>query len=79
MAIFGKRPSLYYGKNSSNKQRVIITFQSIITLRHEGQSQNISKTLKVQSQKPSSAIMNLALRTRVTSAAEDKFIRVNSL
>ena len=50
--------------------------QTIITLKHEGQS-----TLKVQLQKPSSTMMKLALmRTAtgkedpVTSAAEDKFI-----
>jgi hypothetical protein len=47
IALFGKRPSLYYVKKSSNKKR------------HEGQSiQNISRTLKVfqvQSHKPSSS------------------------
>ena len=44
---------------------------SIITLRHEGQSiRNISRTFKkflqVQSQKPSSAMMKLALMRTVT-------------
>jgi transposase len=62
--------------------------QSIITLRFEGQSiRKISKSLKVSSSavaKPSSAMMKLSHedrhrkgRPRVTSAAEDKFIRFN--
>ena len=65
--------------------------QSIITLRHEGQSMRnisrISRFLQVQLQIPSSTIMKLVLmrtadrkgRPRVTSAAEDKVIRVTSL
>ena len=45
--LFGKRPSPYYAKNSSNKQRET-TVQCY--LRHEGQSiWNISRTLKVSS------------------------------
>ena len=48
--------------------------QSIITLRHEGESiRNISRTLKflqVESQQPSSAIMKLAL-TRTGTGKED--------
>ena len=41
--------------------------QSIITLRHEGQSiWKVSRTLKVQSQKPSSAMMKLALMRTAT-------------
>ena len=39
-------------------------WQSIITLRHEGQS--IRKIVKVQSQKPSSAMMKLALMRTAT-------------
>jgi hypothetical protein len=80
MALFGKRPSPYYGKNRSSKQQ---KRQSIITLRHEGQSIRkmknfVSLFLQVQPQKPSSATMNLALmrtatgRPRVNSAAEDE-------
>ena len=64
--------------------------QSIITLRHEGQStRNISRTLKVF---PSAVAKNIKRydetgshedrnrkgKPRVTSAAEYKFIRVNS-
>ena len=45
--------------------------QSIITLRHEGQSiQKMSITLKVQLQKPSSAMMKLALM-RTATGMED--------
>jgi transposase len=63
--------------------------QSIITLRHEGQSiQKISITLKVSSSAVAKTIKSYDEtgsledqhrkgRPRVTSAAEDKFIRVN--
>jgi transposase len=63
--------------------------QSIITLRHEGQSiQNISRTLKVSSNVVSKTIKRYDEtgsqedrhrkgRARVTSAAVDKYIRVN--
>ena len=45
--------------------------QSIITLKHEGKSiQNILRTMKVQSQKPSSAMMKLALM-RTATGKED--------
>ena len=65
--------------------------QSIITLRHEGQSiWNISITLKVSSSTVAKTIKHydetgsdedrhMNGRPRVTSAAEDKFIRVTSL
>jgi transposase len=65
--------------------------QSIITLKHEGQSiQNISRTLKVSSSSIAKTIKHYDDtgshedrhrngRSRVTSAAEDKFIRVTSL
>jgi transposase len=65
--------------------------QSIITLRHEGQSiQNISRTLNVSSGAVAKAIKRYDEtvyredchrngRPRVTSAAEDTFIRVSSL
>ena len=65
-------------------------WQSIITLRTEGQSVRKIEKLwmcpQVQSQKPSSATMKQAhmrtapgRRPKVTSAAEDKFIRVTNL
>ena len=62
--------------------------QSIITLRHEGQSiQKMSRTLKVSSSAVAKTIKlydetgsheerHRKGRPRVTSAAEDKFIRV---
>ena len=65
--------------------------QSIITLGHEGQSiRNISRTLKVSSSAVAKTIKccdetgshedrHRKGRPRVTSAAEDKFIRVTSL
>jgi hypothetical protein len=41
MALLGKRPSPYYGKNSSNKQREM-------TVHHyEGQSSAVAKTIKL--------------------------------
>jgi transposase len=64
--------------------------QSIITLRHEGQSiLNISRTLNVSSSAVANTIKHYETgshedrhrkeRSNVTSAAEDKFIRVTSL
>jgi transposase len=65
--------------------------QSIITLRHEGQSiRKMSRTLKVSSSLVAKTIKRYDEtgsredrhrkgRPRVTSAAEDKFIRVTSL
>ena len=65
--------------------------ESIITLRHEGQSiRNISRTLKVSLSAVAKTIKRYDEtgshedrhkngRPRVTSAAEDKFIRVTSL
>jgi hypothetical protein len=45
--------------------------QSIITLRHEGQSmRKISRTLKVQLQKPSSTMMKLSLMRTATGKEE---------
>ena len=88
IAIFGKWPSPYYGKNSSNNKN---KWQSIITLRHEGQSvRTISRTFKVSSSAVAKTIKRYEEtgshedrhrkgRRRVTSAAEDKFIRVTSL
>ena len=64
--------------------------QSIITLRHEGQSiRKISRTLKVSSSAVAKTLKrydetgsegrHMKGTPRVTSAAEDKFIRVISL
>jgi hypothetical protein len=69
MALLGKRPSPYYGKNSSNKQREM----SIITLRHEGQLMRKIKNFEgffKCTHKPSSAMMKLALM-RTATGKED--------
>jgi transposase len=67
-----------------------ISKQSIINLRHKGQSmRNISRTLKVSSSAVTKTIRcydetvphenrHRKGRPRVTSAADDTFIRVNS-
>jgi transposase len=85
ITLFVKIPSPYYDKNTSNKQRET----TVITLRHEGQStRKISRTLKVSSSATAKPIKfcdkTVSLedrhrkgRPRVTSAAEDQFIRVN--
>ena len=87
IALFGKRPSPYYGKNSSNKKSETIVHHYF--LRHEGQSmQIISRTLKVSSSAVAKTIKcydetgshedhHRKGRSRVTSAAENKLIRVN--
>ena len=87
-ALFGKSPSPYYGKNSSNKQREITLHHYFHFITWSQSLQNISRTLKV----PSSAVAKTIKRCdetvshedrhrkgrpSVTSAAEDKFIRVN--
>ena len=61
-------------------------WQSIITLRHEGQSmRNISRTLKVSSSavaKPSSTMMKLALMRTVTGVEDPELLlqqRISSL
>ena len=84
IALFGKWWCPYYEKNSSNKQR-----ETTVHLRHEGQSiWTISRTLKVSSSAVAKTIKRYdetgshvdrhrKIILRVTSAAEDKFIRVN--
>ena len=64
IALFGKRPSPYYGKNSSNKQREMTAHQYFKTLR------SVNLFLQVQPQKPSSAMMKQALR-RTATGKED--------
>ena len=88
ISLFGKRPSPYMAKTAQiSKEK----HQSIINLRHEGQSiQKMARTLNISS----SAIAKSTKgydetgsledrhrkgRLRVTFAAEDKFIRVTSL
>ena len=58
--------------------------QSIITLRHEGlsKSQELRKLLQVQSQKPSSAMMKLALMRTATGKEDSELTllqRISSL
>jgi hypothetical protein len=65
-ALFGKRPSPNYGKNSSNKQRKIIVYQY-------GKYQELLKFLQVQLQNTSSAMM------RTATGMEDLLQRINSL
>ena len=85
ITLFGKRPSPYYGKNGSNKKRETTVHHYFKTWRSIN-PQHFKNFLQVQLQKPSSAMMKLALmRTStgkedpVTSVAEDKSIRVTSL
>ena len=62
IALFGKRPSPYYGKNSSNKQREETVHHYLKTwVSQSGTFQELWKFLQVQSQKPSRAMMKLAL------------------
>ena len=87
ITLFGKRPSTYYGNNSSNKQRGT-TVHYFKTWR----SVNLENVKKCKSCFKFSRKKHQALwwnwlslvtpqerKTRVTSAAEDKFIRVTSL
>jgi hypothetical protein len=67
MALFGKRPSPYYGKNSWNKQRQMTVINFFMTWRSVN-TENVKnfETIQVQSQKPSSAVMKLALMRTAT-------------
>ena len=87
IALFGKRLSPYYGKNSLNKQREM---KVIITLRPGQLIWKMSRTLKVSSSAVAKTIKRYDEssshedrhrkgRPRVTSDADDKFIRVTSL
>ena len=78
MVLFGKIPSLYYAKNSSNKQRETTVHYYFKTWSFNLKFQELWNFLQLQSQKPSSAMMkdrHRKGRLRVTSAAEDKFLR----
>ena len=85
IALFGKTPSSYYGKNKQREK----TVQD--SLRHEAQSKRKCQEhwtfLQVQSQKPSSPKMKLALMKTATGKEDPElpllqrtlFIRVTSL
>ena len=61
IGLFGIRPSPYYGKKSSKKQRDMKVHQYFKTWRSVNW-----KFLQVQSQKPSSSMMKLALMRTAT-------------
>ena len=67
--LFGNIPSPYYGKNSSNKQREM-TVHHYFKTRRSVNLENFKNVLQVQSQKPSSAMMKLALM-RTATGKED--------
>ena len=85
-ALFGKRPSPYYGKNSSNKQREMTvhyfkTWRSVnrkMSRTLKVSSSAVAKTLKRYDETGAHEDRHRKGRPRVNSAAEDKFIRVNS-
>ena len=68
ITLFGKRPSPYYGKNSSNKQREMTVHHYFKTWSVN--EEHFKNFLQVQSQKPSRAMMKLALM-RTTTGKED--------
>ena len=73
IALFGRTPSLYYVKNSSNKQREM-------TVHHyfKENVKNLECFFKCSCKNHHEDRLRNG-RPRVTSAAEDKFIRVTSL
>ena len=88
IALFGKRASLYYGKNSSKKQRETTVHHYFKTWRSVNPEnfKNFErffkcsrKTIKRNDETGSHEVRHRKGRPRVTSAAEDKFIRVTSL
>ena len=60
IALFGKIPSPYYVKNSSNKH---ITLRQLI---QSGKFQELIKFLQLQPRKPSTAMMKLSLKRTAT-------------
>ena len=88
IALFGKTKSILWKEQLKYAKRYAKQ-QSIIALRHEGQSiLKMSRTFKVSSSVVTKTIKRYGetgphedhqrkLRCRVTSAAEDKLIRVN--
>ena len=88
MALFGKRPSQYYGKNSSNKQRETTvhnyfktgrSFEPENSKNFESFFNAFAKTIKHYDETGSHEDHHRKGRPRVTSAAEDRFSRVTSL
>ena len=86
IALFGKRPSPYYDKNSSNKQRETTVHHYFKTWRSVNPertfnvySSAVAKTIKRYDETTSHEDHHRHGRPRVTSAAEDKFIRVTIL
>jgi hypothetical protein len=70
-SLFGKRPSPYYGKNSLNKQREMTVHHYFKTCSvNKEHFKKLKKLLQVQSQKPSRAMMKLALK-RTATGKED--------
>ena len=87
-AYFGKRRSPYYGKNSSNKQREMSVHHYFKTWRSVNRKMSrtlkvslsaVAKTIKWYDETGSREDRHRKGTPRVTSAAEDTFIRVTSL
>ena len=81
MALFGKRLSPYYGKNRSNKQRETTVHHSFKTRRSVNVESFFSAVanIKLYDETGSHEDHHRIGRPRVTSVAEDMFIRVTSL
>ena len=83
IAIFAERPSLYFGKNSSNKQRVptihhcFKTWRSVNPENFKNFESAVAKTINHYDEAGFYEDCHRKGRSRVTSAAEDKFIIVN--
>ena len=85
IGLFGKRRSPYYVKNSSNKQRETTihcyfkTWRSVNAENVKTIESAVAKTIKRYEETGSREDRHRNGRPRVSSAAEDKFIRVTSL
>jgi hypothetical protein len=82
-ALYGKRPSPYYGNNSSNKQREMTVRHYFNTLRSVN-PENVKNfecffNIKGYDETGSHEDCHRKRRPRVTSAAENKFIRDTNL
>jgi hypothetical protein len=86
IALFGKRPSPYYSNNSSNKQRETTVHHYFKTWRSVNPEKvknlkvylsAVAKITKRFDETVSHEDRHRKWKPRVTSAAEDKFIRVN--
>ena len=82
IAVFCKRRSPYYGKNSSNKQREMTVHHYLKTWRSDNleniknfvSSSTVAKTIKLYDKTGSHEDRHRKGRPRVTSAVEDMFI-----